>query len=141
MKAKWYWNLSPEEKASRLLKCVFALALVLGISMIALIIMVSSLSGKVSAEGNAVPVFSEQYSDEIESTYEEPTYQECSILANANKYMNDYVSNLEDTYDEEYFESEFHTTFVNGFWYGFWDQHKHCKTCKANGDVPAEYVD
>lgn len=67
------------------------------------------------------------------------TSSECSQLHRAEKLLADTQDRVAEQYDESYFSTAEWTAYVDGYWSGFWKQHKHCKICQANGDVPAEY--
>lgn len=101
-----------------------------------LLVVLLALTGCSATEPKAQPVFQETT---IESTAtSEPAREECKQLALAHKVIVDTEASMKKQYDDEYFEGDTWIAFVDGYWNGFWSEHKHCKICQTNGDVPEE---
>lgn len=60
----------------------------------------------------------------------------CAQLSAAKQIIEDTRATMAEQYDEAYFDTDDWKIFVSSYWEGFWSQHKYCKICQANGDVP-----
>lgn len=66
----------------------------------------------------------------------EPAREECRQLATIKDFMQKFEAEQRELYEDAYFETDMWKAVIEGFWQGFWAEHKYCKICIANGDVP-----
>lgn len=55
--------------------------------------------------------------------------QECTKIAQAEKYMDQVKTNVLKSYTEEYLQSDYWLAFEESFWNSFEEQHQYCKIC------------
>ncbi len=100
---------------------------------------------------NDAPQSTSEYSSRLPSVSSQPSSSsadssaenvKCDQLQLAEDVLQSMLDAMYEQYDERYFVDNptFVDDFVKGYWQGVWNQHKYCKICIANGDVPPEYA-